>query len=278
MLRADDLAERVNASLAMRFPLAPRKESEFRQVVKKFTPGPVADVHGRLTTKKWDPNFRFGRKVFNFARTLLALGQSFPGWKFLSEHEMEKALFLLRSEVSRLVPGLLSGPCFFVCLPQLMVADYGSGLNDFVEPLTRAYTGKFPNRRALTFFDLIPLNGAVSVLDQRHWNLIRKMEKGSVATLFFPDALRGASPSEARKIAEELPLGFSTTGLIDGLMAVATYPKQLVGDTRCPGIEMAAVEMDRRTPFFKGMSDYLLLGPTVGGEAPDSSSGLTFAL
>jgi hypothetical protein len=138
----------------------------------------------------------------------------------------ESLLDALRSNAA--VANILNGVYLPIPIPGCTIGDYGRAVVElFLPPTKRAYETQFPDRR---FNDRIAATLAGNLepaRDGRQEVLIERLRVGPVVGILFPTAFQGFSVLAAREVMPTFPPGFVLSGVLDGCVAMTTYPDVL---------------------------------------------------
>lgn len=178
------------------------------------------------------------------AAILARLQRFFAGMTFVSVDEFNRrTLELLKMlKTVKQMKGLAKGVHFQICLPQMDVGDnYGEVLDRvFLDAVKRSYEAQFSGRTFINY-RAGTLHGQVGVVDEsRHGQLIKKMKRGPVVGIYFPNPMQGFSIPADRKLIHACPEGFLLTGAIDTAVAMVAKPDVLARDVNTPILDCAA--------------------------------------
>lgn len=124
---------------------------------------------------------------------------------------------------------ILNGVHLPICLPQLVVDDYGTVLNTiFAKAVERSFDSQFQGRQRFEncLSHCLPRNVSV-VPEGRQQLLLERMRQGAVVGVYFPMALHGFSVKAAQRQMADLPSNFLLSGGLDTAAALAMYPDVL---------------------------------------------------
>jgi hypothetical protein len=198
-----------------------------------------------------------------------------PGLKFGTGKDLDVACAKLREQVEAIpqVRNILRGPCFNLQLPQMVIADQGTTLEEVILPgVERAYLKAFPDRQ-FNNYRKGELKGEVKVVDASHNRLIDMMSQGPVNVLYFPNSLQGFGIEADREAMQHLPPGFTLCGAVDTGIALMAYPKVLARDYYTPVLDCAAVSWRSSFSLYFGPDDYHLDFDNRDLDASDLFSG-----
>jgi len=151
--------------------------------------------------------------------------------------ETERLLALIRDNSQ--IANIANGVWLPVILPQLMIDDLGTTLEQYLEGVGKSYTKTFSDRKFNHREGT--LANEVSIIDgSRHDQLIQKMKQGPIIGIHFPNPLRGFSIHSDREQMLTLPEGFILSGL-DTVIAMIMYSDILARDWNTPGLDLAAL-------------------------------------
>ena len=194
-----------------------------------------------------DPNreLRLVQPEINYVQRLSCLSQfglkwdSFPT---VAEFEAKSRQLIEQIKADKQLANLLKGVHLPICLPHLVVADYGQVLEEvFIPSVGRAYTLQFS--KPFKNFRQGELQSQVTIVDgSRHERLLARMAEGPVAGLYFPNPLPGYSVHAQREQMSTLPESLLLSGGLDTATAWVMYPDVMARDFQTPGYDCSAVQ------------------------------------
>lgn len=219
-----------------------------------FSEGWFADQHGRLIPPTgFQPPLTDANRSFcltqprlsngDYAAVLIRLMENLPGLTFASAEEfMAQSLALLEAlRGDTRTNNLLRGVYLPVTLPQIMVADYGTTLEDvFLAAVGRSYQAQFPARKFINHQKGTLAHQVTCVPESRQDRLLACLAAVPVTGIYFPTALQGFSIPAAREMVQMLPEGFILTGSLETAVVLTAYPGTLARDWNTPGLDCGA--------------------------------------
>lgn len=202
---------------------------------------PVAGLNGKVVDA--NRNYRFVIEQGDCEMPVARSQQALPNLKFGTDAELKEAESKLRAQIESnpQTRNLLKGTCLSLQLPQMVIADQGTMLDEvLLLGVQRAYAEVFPDR---AFYNHLQgqLTGKMKfVAESRQDRLQAMMAQGPVNCLYFPNSLQGFGIEADREMMQYLPEGFMLRGVIDTAIALTAYTKVLARDSNAPVLDCAA--------------------------------------
>jgi hypothetical protein len=156
------------------------------------------------------------------------------------------------------IANIVTDDCLPIILPQLITADFGIILEQYLEALAKSYNA-FMIHLEKTFQNDSKgelINKVSLIKGSRHNQLIKRMKKKSFVGLIFPTAMTGFSVDAQREQISLLPDSFILSG-IDIIIAMIMYPDVLARDFDVPDLDLAAITCNDSDTFSMGVDESL---------------------
>lgn len=148
-------------------------------------------------------------------------------------------------QADKQLANLLKGVYLPVCMPHLVVADYGQALDEiFLPAVAAAYKAQFPERSFTNYRQGVLASQVTIVPGTRHERLLTAMAAGPVVGLYFPNPLQGFSVDAQREQMATLLDGFVLSGPLDIAAAWVMHSDVLARDFQTPGYDCSAVQCE----------------------------------
>lgn len=230
-----------------------------------------------------EPRLSFRRPArFDFAQTLENQRMFFPpGTEFLSPDEFQSQIVVLletlRGDLS--VGNLLNGVHLPVCFPKMKIGDYASTIRIFLHAVANAHSHTYSGMKFLNLLEKELETNFRLFESERFEKFLQTMAIKSQAGLFFPDSLRGFSPSASHQQIDAFPEGFSLAGVLGTALALVAHSEILISDD-APSLDCAAhfvqSDDDGRILFFELCVTRLYFGGRAPAASGSTSCGILY--
>lgn len=206
--------------------------------------GRVIPIEGMGNVVDADKHIQYIQSIVGYSDVYQRVIKHFPeGTIFVSEEEYIKQAESLIAEVEAdwQVGNLLKGSYFPLPLPKIRRGDYGEVFQqDFLSAVVKSFQSQFLNRK-FNNWRKNELACNMSVVDERHAQLVERLTENPLVGLYFLNPFQGFGIEADRQMIQSFPVGYSLSGGIDASIAFVADPKTLARNHKTPVTDCAAL-------------------------------------